>query len=144
MPGVVPDEGEARMIATALGAIAPEALEVWLYTNDRVPALADTVADYTELTGPGYARKVLAPPSAWTITGAVAGQNTPALAAAAAQEFLFAAGPPREVFGYLLVGATSGALWLAQRADNPPLRIQYDGDTVTVTPKIKLRTEYPL
>jgi len=145
MPGVIPDEGELQMLAIATGVHAPEALAVRLYVNDRVPALADTVADYAEMSTHGYAPK-LVPVGAWTGAPATPGTNTPAKAVAALLSFLFPtpSGPPTDVYGYFLEGADSHRLWGAERFGDGPYRVLGTaGDQIDVTPTLKLRTGYP-
>lgn len=140
MPGVVPDEGELRMLRTVLGAVAPESLSVRLYVNDRDPALADTVADYEEMTGHGYARKTL-DVSVWAYQMADAGTGTPAVALAPRQTFSFPnGGAVANVYGSIVVGETSGLLWWAVRFPNGPFRVTNPGDFVEVDPKLALRT----
>jgi hypothetical protein len=145
MPGVIPDEGELQMLAIATGVAAVEALAVRLYTNDKVPALADTVADYTEMAAHGYT-PTLVPAGAWTGAPAQPGTNTPAIARAAVQEFTFpdSTGPPSDVYGYFLEGVDSGRLWGAERFGDGPYRVLgTPGDLVQVTPTLKLRSGYP-
>ena len=142
MPGVIPDEGEVSMLAVLLGLVARPSLELRLYVNDRSPQLADTVADYTELTGHGYAPIAL-PPSTWSVRPADPGTNTPAFAPAADLVFTFnAAGPADLVYGYLVV-TDDGRLWGAQRFDDGPYRVQNVNDEVRVAPDMALRSEYP-
>jgi len=143
MPGVIPDEGEAQVLSIALGKIAAESVELRLYTNNKVPALADVAGNYTEMTGQGYAKVTLAP-AAWTITPADAGTNTPAKGTTTAQVFTFGtAGGPTPVYGYYLVGVTSGKLWGAEQFSDGPYSVANAGDQITITPTLRLRSEYP-
>jgi hypothetical protein len=141
MPGVVPDVGEVRMLATMLGVAPPEALQLRLFVNDRIPGLADDVVDYIEMRDHGYARKTLTP-DVWTIEPATAGLNTPGKAEAPDQVFPFTAGRLTLVYGYLLVGAGSGVLWTAERFANGPYRVETEGE-IGVTPVLRLRSGYP-
>lgn len=143
MPGVVPDEGELRMLATIVGTVPAEDLALRLYTNDKTPALADRAADYVEMTEHGYVAKVLVPTD-WGLTPADAGTNTPARAMATDQAFLFGApGSAVNVYGYFIVGLTSGMLMGAERFSDGPYRVANSGDQITITPVLRLRTEYP-
>ena len=141
MPGIVPDIGEAHMLALILGKVPGESLVLRLYVNDYTPVLASTLPDFVEMTGHGYAPRTLGP-EAWAITAAVAGLNTPARASGTRQTFLFAAGVPVTVYGHYVTGATSGTLWLAQRWDEPVLVVNA-GDAINVDPVLGLRTGYP-
>jgi hypothetical protein len=143
MPGVIPDDGEAQILNIALGKVASESIELRLYTNNKVPALADVTANYTEMTGQGYAKKTLAA-AAWTVTPADTGTNTPAKGTTAAQVFTFSiAGGPTPVYGYYLVGVTSGKLWGAESFADGPYSVANAGDEITITPTLRLRSEFP-
>lgn len=143
MPGVIPDEGEAQMLGIVLGKTASESLELRLYKNDKTPGLVDVTADYIEMVGQGYTKKVLAP-AAWTVTPADTGTNTPAKATTAAQVFTFSvAGGPTPIYGYYLVGVTSGKLWGPERFADGPYSVANAGDEITITPTLRLRSEYP-
>ena len=143
MPGVIPDEGELRALVTMLGAAPAEPLVLRLYVNDHTPGLADTGAAYEELSGHGYAPKVLGA-IAWAFTAASPGTNTPALARAAAQLYTFTApGPVAYVYGYYLEGADTGKLWGAQRFADGPYAVRNEGDEIEITPELRLRTGYP-
>lgn len=144
MPGVIPDEGEIRMLVTMLGAAPAEEFELRLYVNNKTPALPDAVADYVEMSGHGYAPKMLVA-SSWSFQAASAGTNTPGVALAPEQVFGFTAagGGPIDVYGYLIVGLTSGKLWGAERFGDGPYRVANAGDDIRITPTVKLRTLYP-
>ena len=143
MPGVIPDEGEAQVLNISLGKVASESTELRLYTNNRTPGLTDIATNYTEMTGQGYAKKTLAA-AAWTVTPADTGTNTPAKGTTAAQTFTFSiAGGPTSVYGYYLVGATSGKLWGAELFSDGPYSVANAGDEITITPTLRLRSEYP-
>lgn len=140
MAGVVPDEGEAHMLAIVLGIVAVEALELRLYVNDHTPGPTDTALAYTEMSGHGYSAHVL-DGDAWDIDPATAGPGTPALADAGDITFVFdASGTPTLVYGAYLVGASSGVLWGAQRFASPVL-VESMGDQIVVPTTWRLRSE---
>jgi hypothetical protein len=140
MPGLVPDEGELRMLRTVLGAVVAESLSLRLYVNDKVPALDDSADDYVEMSGHGYAPIGL-DAGAWTYAIADPGTGTPARAEAPVQTFPFpTGGAVAHVFGSLLVGAASGILYGAARFDDGPYRVTNPGDFIEVTPRVLLRT----
>jgi hypothetical protein len=140
MPGLVPDEGEVRMLRTVLGAVTAEVLSLRLYVNDKVPALDDSADDYVEMSGHGYAPIYLGA-NAWAFAMADPGTGTPARAEAPVQTFAFPAGGATvHVFGSVLVGDTSGILYGAARFDDGPYRVTNPGDFIEVTPRVLLRT----
>lgn len=144
MPGVIPDEGELRALAVMLGMTPAEAFGLRLFVNDHTPGLTDTVADYDEMSGHGYAPITL-DSTAWTVSPANPGVNTPAKGTTALQRFTFptGGGAPVNVFGYYLVGLDSSRLWGAQRFADGPYVVRNDGDEIEVTPVLQLRSGYP-
>ena len=100
-----------------------------LYSNDVDPTATTTVSQLTEVTGGGYAAKTLNMSSNWSVAAGVA-TTTPQT-----WEFDAAAG---DVYGYYLVGATSGSLLAAEKFDNGPYTVAVDGDKITVSITISL------
>lgn len=129
-------EGETQMLNLWLGKAASESLELRLFTNNITPAEADTAATYTEMSGLGYAKKTLVSGS-WTVTA-----NSGVTIAGAAkavyplQTFTLTAGAGATIYGYYIVGATSGLLYLSE-VFSPIATIPSGGGTVTVTPVIE-------
>ena len=99
-----------------------------LYSNDVDPDSSTTASQLTEVTGGAYAAKTLAD-SNWSVAAGVA-TTTPQT-----WEFDAAAG---DVYGYYLVGATSGNLLAAEKFDNGPYTVAVDGDKITVSITISL------
>ena len=133
MPLVFTNEGEARILSIALGAAAQEALTLKLFASNTVPAETDTAATYTEAVGGGYAAVPLVGGN-WVVT-----PGDPTVAAYPQQAFTFTGpltGNPT-VYGYYVVGATSGKLYWAERlaAAFTPANA---GDGLKITLKITL------
>ena len=128
----IPNEGESRLLAVALGKTAPENLLLHLYSNNITPGETDTDSSYTEVVGHDYAEKTLLPAN-WTISA-----GNPAEGVYPQQEWIFS-GEAGAVYGYYLTGATSGLLYWAERFTDGPYIINLDGDRIRVTPKITLQ-----
>lgn len=107
--------------------VAAENLTLKLYTNSYAPTKADTPASYTECNIAGYAAKTLAGAS-WNVAAGTATYN-------AAQTFNFTAAGT--VYGYFVVGATSGVLYWAEEWATPAT-LPSAGGSITLTPSITL------
>lgn len=132
---VVPDQGEKQMLDVLLGANATENLLLKLFTNMITPGEGDTPASYTEASGSGYAAITLTKGSGWTVT-AGAGSGGAAQAVYTQQTFTFTGGPVT-LYGYFVVGVTSGKLYWAE-AFSPICNIPSGGGPVLITPKFEL------
>ena len=120
------------MLEHIVGKTGVENLLLKLYSNNITPDETDTAGTYTELSGNGYAAKTLTG-SSWTITA-----GAPSLAEYAQQTFSFT-GAAGNVYGYFLVGATSGILKWAERFTDGPYNVTASGDAIKVTPKLTLQ-----
>jgi hypothetical protein len=127
---LAPSVGEACLLDNALSQTTPEALTLKLYSNNKTPAAGDIASGYTEVSGGGYASKSL------TRAGWNAASGTPAAKQyGTAQAFNFTG--TVTVYGYFIVGATSGTLYWAELM-YPSGQTFNNGDSCTVTPKITL------
>ena len=125
---VVPNEGEVQLLKQALGASAIETLNVKLFCNNYTPVAASTGTNFTEAAGGGYAAKALTAAS-WTYAG---GNPTTASYPALTWTFTGALTTNPTIYGYMVVGATSGKVYWAEllTAAFTPAN---NGDTLTVT-----------
>ena len=128
----IPNEGEARLLGMALGKIAPEPLWIRLFANNMTPAETDTTASYTEVSGHGYGEQALTAAS-WELT-----EGAPTEATHPQMEWIFT-GEAGAVYGYYIVGESSGKVLWAERFSDGPYVINLDGDRIRVTPKITLQ-----
>lgn len=129
---LVPNGGEVIALSYLVGKTAStENLVLRLFTNNKTPAEADVVGDYTEATGNGYASITLTGAS-WSVTG-----GAPTTAAYAQQTFTFT-GALGNVYGYYLTRATTGDLVYSERFSDGPYAIANNGDQIKVTPSITL------
>ena len=100
-----------------------------LYTNDVTPTASTTVSQFTEASGNGYASITLNASSNWSVA--------PGAATTTPQTWNFT-GALGSVYGYYLVGATSGSLLAAEKFDNGPYTVAVSGDKITVNITISL------
>lgn len=132
---VVSDIGEVKMLNVILGKQASESLIYKLYTNDYTPLEDSTVSSFTEASTYGYTPVTVAP-SAWTVTTGTPGGD-PAYGTTAELMFPFT-GAAGNMYGYFVVGATSGDLYWAERFGNGPINIQNVNDRVIIPGKFGL------
>lgn len=126
---VVPDVGEDIMLQHALGKTAIENLTLKLYKNDITPGESDTAGTYTVADFTGYSNVTLTGAS-WTIT-----PGAPSSAAYAQQTFTSSANQAAQtIYGYFVVGASSGTLYWSERFSSSQV-IQNNGDIIRITPQ---------
>ena len=132
---LVPDVGEVKLLDRALRLSAEENLTLKLFSNDYTPVEGSVAGDFTESAGGGYAAKTLTNGS-W---GAAATAGGTTSSAYAEQTFTFtgALTTNPNIYGYYIVGATSGTLYWAERAA-ATFTPANNGDTYKVTPRIEL------
>lgn len=128
----IPNAGEAKLLGLMLGKDTMEVYVLKLYSNNYTPAETDTAANFTELSGNGYAAINLTAAS-WTITA-----GDPCDATYPLQTFTFS-GAAGNVYGYYIVGQTSGTLLWAEKFTDGPYNITAAGDTIKVTPKFQFK-----
>lgn len=128
---VVPNSAEQDMLEAFLNKTAPENLVLKLFTNNVTPGETDTAATFTEASGSGYAPVTLTAAS-WTVT-----PGAPSSAAYPQQTFTFS-GALGNVYGYYIVGATSGKIKWAERFTAAPYNIANVGDQIKITPNLTL------
>ena len=117
--------GINTMLSAFLGS---EDQTLKLYSNDVDPETSTTASQFTEVSGEGYGVKTLGSGD-WSVAAGVA-TTTPQT-----WEFTGAAGA---VYGYYLVGATSGNLLAAEKFENGPYTVAVAGDKITVSITISL------
>ena len=125
----VPSPSEATLLGYMLGKTAMEAFSLRLFSNNITPGETDVLAAYTEVSGSGYAAVSLTAAN-WVITP---GDPTSAAYPQVTFSFTGAAG---NVYGYHLVGVTSGLLLWAERFTDGPYNVAQAGDSIKVTPQI--------
>lgn len=134
---VVSRHGERTLLDAATGQTPATRWTLRLFTNDHVPTVTDTEADYTEATGAGYAGLPLTA-SRWTPTPADGAAGSPTSTSYPPQTFTFtgALADGATVYGYYVTRA-DGQLVYGERLTRPfaPLN---NGDSVVVPPALTL------
>lgn len=145
MPFLVSREGDVRLLTELLGG-SPEEWRLGLYNTAITPAETDTAAAYTahEAAFTGYERKPLTrsvSASTWNPPVLQAPSGSPpwssreqvAHSKYGSAPLSWTVGATGDVVhGYFIVGATSGALILAEQFAAP--RTLHPGDTLSITP----------
>jgi len=129
----IPDVGETRLLGNMVGKNTPENQLLKLFSNNITPADADVAGTYTEITGGGYAAKTLTATS-WNAPTS----GAPSFIDYAQQTWTFTASVGN-VYGYYVVGETSGTLLWSERFSDGPYNVAASGDIIRVTPKITLQ-----
>jgi hypothetical protein len=113
------------MFNLILNKATPEQLKIKLFSNNVVPANADTAATYTECSGSGYAAITLTAAS-FTVT-----PGSPTTFTYPQQTFTLTGA--LTAYGYFVVGATSGLLYWSEQFTGAPYSIPAGGGTIQVT-----------
>ena len=130
---LVPDAGEGLMLEHITGKTAVENLTLKLYSNNYTPVEGSTAGNFTEATFTGYSAATLTG-SSWTVT-----TGDPTYASYAQQTFTSSAGSQnQDIYGYFVVGASSGTIYWAELFTDGPYNIANNGDAIKVTPYIEL------
>jgi hypothetical protein len=130
---LVPNSGEGLLLQYALNDAASENQSLRLYKNNITPGETDTAGTYTVADFTGYSNISLTGTS-WTVT-----PGAPTEGAYAQQTFTSSADQASQsIYGYYVVGASSGTLLWAERFTNGPYAIANNNDSIAITPKITL------
>lgn len=111
-----------------------QVLTLRLFSNDRTPAVGDTLASYTEVAGGGYSSKSLQV-TGWTIVS-----GNPTVASYVLQDFVFT-GPttsPSTIYGYYITDVAN-VIRAAQRFSELVIPFSpVDGSTIRITPRLQV------
>ncbi len=134
---LVPNVGEVVLLSNLLAGGTLENWTLKLFKSNTTPAEGDTAASYTEADFAGYSAKTLTrsvnPGTTWGTPSTSGGTTSSSYAA---QTFTSSDATAQTIYGYFVVGATSGTLLFAERFDTP--RTIVSPDTITVTPRLEL------
>jgi hypothetical protein len=128
----VPNEGEVQILNLLTNKVAGASLTIDLFSSNTNPTGASVLADFTLVTGGGYAANVIAN-TGWTVTG-----GAPSFANAAPVVWTFTSVPADpNVFGYI-IHTNNSKVVAAERfpVGIAPFIISAAGETVTVTPVV--------
>lgn len=133
----VPGDGENLLLEWAIKATTtPENLTLKLYKNDYTPADNSTAGDFTEADFTDYVAKTLER-SGWDAVAQDA-NNKASIEYGTTQTWTCGA-TGNTVYGYYVVGATSGTLVWAERFATS--RTLADGDQLSLVPRMTLKSE---
>jgi hypothetical protein len=135
---VIPNEGKIEWMKRALyGNAGSENLTLKLFSNNVTPGETDTAATYTEATFTGYA--------AATLTSSQSGATwaVPTIATNIAQSAYgtattWTATTDQTIYGWFIVGASSGKCYAAQAFGAGKPLAGATSDQLTVTPVLQL------
>lgn len=137
MPLVFANSGELLAIQWMLKATStPEDLTLKLYKNDYVPVATSSTSDFTEADFTSYSAKTLSR-ATWQSPSTVSSKASIAYDTAPQTWTCGATG--NTIFGYYVVGATSGTLIFAERFGSS--RTLGNGDSLNVQPLLTLNSE---
>lgn len=137
MPLVFANSGELLAIVWMLKSTStPENLTLKLYKNDYTPVATSTAGDFTECDFTNYSAKTL-DRDTWGTASTVSGKAS--LAYDSAPQTWTCGATGNTIYGYFVVGATSGTLIYAERFATP--RPLTNGDTLNVQPVVTLNSE---
>jgi hypothetical protein len=126
---IISSDGAENILKYLVGAsTTTETVILKLYNNDISPNSITALADFVEVSGGGYAEKILNA-NTWTIDGNVATSSP--------QLFNFTSNVG-QIYGYYLVGQTSGKLIASEKFTSGPFNIANSGDSITVTATISI------
>ena len=129
---IVPDAGELELLTKLLiNTTDTENYLLRLYKNSYSPSGSTVIGDFTEADFTTYAEKTLARGD-WASPSTVANK---AESSVTAQSWTCGASG-NTVYGYYVVGATSGVCLWAEEFASP--RILANGDILNLTPKFNL------
>lgn len=134
---VIPDVGEIELLDKMLkdALSVDEDYTMKLYKNDYTPIGSSTAVDFTEADFTNYTAATLTRAN-W---GAATTVNNKAQSTYSAQQSWTCGTGGNTIYGYYIVGATSGVLLWAERFS--AARILSDGDILNLTPIFTLASE---
>lgn len=138
MAGIVPTEGENRILSRALHDVVPTNanLTLKLFVNDYTPVDGSTNASFTEMTTQGYTAKTLTA-ATWTV--AQNGSNE-AEGTYPQQTWTFdGTGGSTVIYGYYIIDENN-VVWFAERFASSYTAVN-NGDILRITPTVTLSKE---
>jgi hypothetical protein len=131
-PMLLPNVAEVQFLKIILNKVAQENQTLKLFANNITPSQTDAAGTFTEVSGGGYAAKSLVA-AGWTVGG-----GNPGTAVHTTQTFSFT-GTAGLVYGYFLVGASSGLLYWAERFTDGPYDVAAGDVIENVIPQFTLQ-----
>ena len=135
---IMPSAGQIEAFRRFLYA-GPEDLSVRLFKNDYTPIAASVTGDFTVADFTGYSSQTLTASqsaSTWAVPAVSSGR---AYSIYGATPILWQAASDQTIYGWYLVGITSGVCYLAQRYDEPQELLAASSNAISFTPKLTFR-----
>jgi hypothetical protein len=143
---LVPHEGDVQLLTDLMGGGTLENWLLCLFNSNITPSETDSAATYTahETAFSGYARKTLTrsiSSSTWSTPVSQAPSGSPAWSSRAQVGHTQYSSSPQSwtcgasgdtIYGYFIIGATSGKLICAEAFSTP--RTIASGDSLSITP----------
>lgn len=136
---LVPNVGEVVLLGNMLAGGTLENWTLKLFKNDKTPAEGDVAGDYTEADFTNYTAKTLTRSvsgSTWSTPSTDGGGTTSSTYNGASPQSWTCGATGNTIYGYFVVGATSGTLIYAERFANA--RTLVENDVLNLTPKLEL------
>lgn len=125
---VIPSAFRAKALEHIVNKTAPENLILRLFKNNYTPVPGSAVGNFTEADFTGYAELNITAGTWATVSG-----ETSTITYGSTLSFVSTAnGQNQSIYGYYVVGATSGELKWAERFTNGPYVIANEDDAVNV------------
>jgi hypothetical protein len=113
---VAPNEGRVVLVNNLLAGGTLEAWSLRLFKNDYTPVVGSVLADFTQADFTGYSAKTLTRSQTGSTWGAASiASNIAQSEYATDQSFTYTGATSQSVYGWYIVGATSGKVILAHR-----------------------------
>lgn len=138
MAVVMPNAGKVEAFRRFLYA-GPENLSLRLFKNDYTPVVASVTGDFTVADFTGYASQTLTASQSGTTWAVPSITDDIASSIYGSAAIVWTAGSDQTIYGWYLVGVTSGITYLAERYLEPQVLLSTNSDTISFTPKLKFR-----
>lgn len=141
---VIPHEGEVQLLKDLLAGGSLENWTLKLFSNNISPSETDSSATYTEATFTGYSAKTLTRSisgTTWATPSTSGGgvlESGDAYSAYGSAAQSWSATSAQTIYGYFIIGATSGKVIAAEKFATAVSLI--NPSTITVQPSLELAT----
>lgn len=136
---LVPNVGEVVLLTNLLAGGSLENWTLKLFKSNSTPAESDVAGTYTEADFTGYSAKTLTRSvsgSTWATPATGDGNTTSQYDAASPQSWTNTGASAETVYGYYIVGATSGILLVSEAF--AASRTLNQNDVLNLTPQLQL------
>lgn len=135
---VMPSAGRIEALRRFLYA-GPENLSLRLFKNDYTPVEASLTTDFTVADFTGYASQTLTASQSASTWAVPTDSSGSANSIYGSSPISWTAASDQTIYGWYLVGVTSGITYLAERYEEPQLLYAASSTVIRFTPKLKFR-----